>query len=130
MALEPEPGHIVAKLDDFALVRDTLKQMTDAPLKLALDTGHVMMSGDRAPHQAVKEFSGILGSVALADMASGVHAHRPLGEGDIDLPAVLSALRGTDYEGLISVKLPRDSYRADTLIPRSIDWLFEHLPSD
>ncbi|MEM7693286.1 MAG: sugar phosphate isomerase/epimerase family protein [Pseudomonadota bacterium] len=129
-ALEPEPGHIVGSLDDFTLVRETLKQMTDAPLRLAVDAGHVMMSGERAPHQAVKEFAPVLSAVAVADMRQGVHAHLPLGEGDLDVTSVLAALRQASYDGLVSVKLPRDSYRADDLIPRSIDWLIENVPSD
>jgi len=129
-ALEPEPGHIVATVDDFQLVRDTARQMTDAPLSLALDVGHVMVSGERAPHRAIKEFSGILAAVAVNDMKRGVHQHLPLGEGDMDVPAVLAALQDIEYEGLIAVKLPRDSFRADEMIPRSIDWLLENLPGD
>ncbi|MEM8663875.1 MAG: sugar phosphate isomerase/epimerase family protein [Pseudomonadota bacterium] len=130
VALEPEPGHIVGSLEDFVLVRDTVKQMTDAPLHLALDVGHVSVSGERAPHQAAKEFSAILASVAIDDMKVGVHAHLPPGEGDIDLPGTLAALQEVSYPGLVSVKLPRDSYRADTLIPRSLDWLLDNVPSE
>ncbi|WMS41234.1 sugar phosphate isomerase/epimerase family protein [Acuticoccus sp. MNP-M23] len=131
LALEPEPGHMVGKLDDFKVVRDTVKQMTEAPpLRLALDVGHVVASGDRAPHQAVKEFSAVLGGVAVSGMRDGVHAHLPLGEGEVSIPDVLSRLRDVDYGGLIAVKLPQESYRADTLIPSSIDWLLENVPSD
>lgn len=131
LALEPEPGHMVGKLDDFKLVRDTVKQMTEAPpLQLALDVGHVAVAGDRAPHQAVKEFSAVLGAVAVSGTRDGVHAHLPLGEGDVSIPEVLSRLRDVDYGGLITVKLPRDSYRADALIPSAIDWLLDNVPSD
>ena len=130
VALEPAPGHMVATLDDFMLVRDTLKQMTDAPLHLALDIGNTLTTGERAPHQAVKEFSAILAAVSVADVRSGNARHLPFGEGDADIPAVLAALRDVDYEGLISVKLPTDSHRADETIPGSIDWLLENLPSD
>ncbi len=131
LALEPEPGHMVGKLDDFKLVRDTVKQMTEAPpLRLALDVGHVVAAGDRSPHQAVKEFSAVLGAVSVSGMENGVHRHLPLGEGDVSIPDVLSRLRDVDYGGLIAVKLPQDSHRADKTIPTSIDWLLDNVPSD
>lgn len=130
VALEPEPGHIVGTLDDFMLVRETVKQMTDAPLHLGLDAGPTFVAGGRSPHQAVKEFAAILGAVSIEDMPRGVHRHMPFGEGDMDVPAVLAALQEIDFEGLVTVKLPRDSFRADELIPGSIEWLMENLPSD
>lgn len=130
VALEPAPGHMVATLDDFMLVRDTLKQMTDAPLHLSLDVGNTFATGERAPHQAVKEFAAILAAVSVADSRSGDAHHLPFGEGNGDVAAVLAALRDVDYEGLVTVKLPNDSHRADETIPGSIDWLLENLPSD
>ncbi len=130
VALEPAPGQMVATLDDFKLVRDALKQMTEAPLHLSLDVGNTNATGERTPQQAVKEFSAILAAVSVADAKAGNPRHLPLGEGDIDLPAVLGALSDVEYEGLIAVKLPTDSHRADETIPNSIDWLLENLPSD
>ncbi|MEM0907606.1 MAG: sugar phosphate isomerase/epimerase family protein [Pseudomonadota bacterium] len=130
VALEPEPGHIVSTLDDFTLVRDATKQMTQSPLRLSLDVGHTMITGERSPHQAVKEFSSVLALVSMADMRTGVHAHLPLGEGDMDLPLILATLQDVSFGGLVTVKFPRDSHRADVLIPRSSDWLTENLPSD
>lgn len=129
-ALEPEPGHIVATLDDYSLVRDTMKQMTDAPLRLSLDTGHVFITADRAPHQAVKEFAPILSLITVADMKRGEHAHLLPGEGDVAIDTVLQAAQDVGYEGIMAVKLPRDSFRADATIPDALDALFASLPSD
>jgi sugar phosphate isomerase/epimerase len=129
-ALEPGPGHIVATPDDFRLVRETLKQMTDAPLHLALDAGHCLVSGDREPHAAVKEFAPVLGSVQLEDMKRGVHRHLPFGQGDMDVAAVLAALEAVGYERLVAVELPHESHRADEAIPEALDWLHANLPSD
>ena len=130
VALEPEPGHMVATLDDFKLVREALTQMTDAPLLLALDTGHCLVAGDREPVAAVKEFAAIIGAVAIEDMKRGVHEHLPFGEGDMDIPAILVALDKVGCERLISVELPRDSHRASEMIPAAMDYLQERLPSD
>lgn len=130
VALEPAPGHMVATLDDFTLVRDATKQMSEAPLHLALDLGNTHATGERAPHQAVKEFAAILAAVSIADGRRGAPGHLPFGSGDMDVPAVLAALQDVDYEGLVTVKLPKDSDRADEMVSGSIDWLLENLPSD
>ncbi|MCF3936310.1 sugar phosphate isomerase/epimerase [Acuticoccus sp. M5D2P5] len=128
--LEPAPGHMVGTLDDFVLVRETLKQMTDAPLRLSLDVGHSLVTNDRDPAKAVKEFAPVLGAVSLEDMKRGVHAHLPFGEGDMNIPAVLKTLEEIEFQGLVTVELPLHSPRAHEMIVASYDWLQENLPSD
>lgn len=130
VALEPVPGHMVGTLDDFQLVREALKQMTDAPLHLSLDTGHCLVSGEREPASAVKEFAPVLGAVTVEDMSRGVHEHRPLGEGDMDIQSLLAALDEVGYERLIGIELPLHSHLAHDLIPTTMDVLQENLPSD
>jgi len=129
-ALEPGPGHIVSTLDDFGLVRETLKQMTDAPLLLALDAGHCLVTGEREPEAAVKEFAPVIGAVQLEDMKRGVHRHLPFGEGDMNVSAVLAALEEIGCERLVTVELVHESFRAAEAIPEALDWLHAHLPSD
>ena len=129
-AMEPGPGHIIATVDDFKLVRETLKQMTDAPLHLALDTGHCLVTGEREPQKAVTEFAPVIGTVQLEDMKRGVHRHLPFGEGDMNVTAVLAALESIEYERLLTVELQHESYRAHEAVPEAIDWLHAHLPSD
>lgn len=115
-ALEPEPGMLVETLDDFARL--------DVPgLRLALDTGHCLVTGEREPAAAVREFAGRLGTVAIEDMARGVHVHLPFGEGDMDVPGVLDALEEIGFARLICVELSRESHRADAMIPGALDYL-------
>ena len=92
-------------------------------LRLALDTGHCLVSGDLEPGDAVHRYAGRLGAVAVEDMRRGVHEHLAFGEGDLDLPAVLGALRAVGYSRLVSVELSRDSHRADVMVPRAIEAL-------
>jgi sugar phosphate isomerase/epimerase len=114
-AFEPEPGMLVDDCDDWA------RLAADVPgLALALDTGHCIVSGRWSPPDAVRAFAGSLGAVAVEDMPRGRHEHRAPGEGDMDLPAVLGALRGVGYGGLVSLELSRDSHRADTLVPAAL----------
>jgi sugar phosphate isomerase/epimerase len=119
-ALEPEPGMLVETLDDWiALARDL------PALTLALDLGHCLVTGEREPPEAVREFAGSLGTVAIEDMRRGDHTHLPFGEGDMDIPACLDALQAVGFPGLVCVELSRESHRADTMVPRSLDWLRE-----
>ena len=114
--LEPEPGMLIETLDDYAVL--------DVPgLKLALDTGHCLVTGERDPAVAVAEFAGRIGTVALEDMARGVHVHLPFGEGDMDVPSVLNALDAIGFDKLICVELSRESHRADLMVPASLEYL-------
>ena len=114
--LEPEPGMLIETLDDYAAL--------DIPgLRLALDTGHCLVTGERDPADAVGEFADRMGTVALEDMARGVHVHLPFGEGDMNVPAVLDALDGIGFQKLICVELSRESHRADLMVPASLRYL-------
>lgn len=114
-AVEPEPGMLVDDCDDW------MRLALDVPeITLALDTGHCIVSGRWSPEDAVREFAPLLGAVAVEDMPRGVHEHRAPGEGDMDLAAVLAALRAVDHRGLVSLELSRDAHRADVLVPSAL----------
>jgi ribosomal protein S12 methylthiotransferase accessory factor len=114
-AFEPEPGMLVDDCDDWARLAAAVPGLT-----LALDTGHCIVSGRWTPDGAVRAFASRLGAVAVEDMPRGRHEHRAPGEGDMDLPAVLGALRDVGHTGLVSLELSRDSHRADTLVPAAL----------
>ena len=111
-ALEPEPGMLVNDLDDYVALRDEL----GGRLPLALDVGHCLVTGERDPAAAVREFRADLATVAVEDMARGEHVHLPFGEGDLDLAEVLAALGEIDWRGLVCVELSRDSHRAHEMV--------------
>jgi D-psicose/D-tagatose/L-ribulose 3-epimerase len=112
-ALEPEPGMLVETIDDW-------RGLSIPGLKLALDTGHCLVTGDRDPAAAVTECASVLGTVTIEDMKRGEHVHLPFGEGDMDLPAVLGALEAIEFRGLVCVELSRESHRADVMIPAAL----------
>ena len=109
-ALEPEPGMLVETVDDWAA-------LAIPGLRLALDTGHCLVTGERDPAAAVAEFATVLGTVTIEDMKRGSHVHLPFGEGDMDVPGVLRALQAIGFQKLVCVELSRESHRADTMIP-------------
>ncbi len=118
-ALEPEPGMLIETLDDWAGI--------DIPgLRLALDTGHCIVTNERDPAAAVREFAPYLGTVSIEDMKRGVHIHLPFGEGDMDVPGVLQALQDIQFDRLVCVELSRESHRADAMIPASLAYLRAH----
>jgi ribosomal protein S12 methylthiotransferase accessory factor len=115
LAFEPEPGMLV---ETCAQWQDLAAQ---APgLRLTLDTGHCLASGEGEPQDMVLRHGDDLGSVAVEGMRRGVHEHLPLDEGDMDLPAVLAALGAVGYDRLVSVELSRDSHRADRMVPQAL----------
>ncbi len=115
-ALEPEPGMLVETLDEW--------RGLDIPgLRLALDTGHCLVTGEREPDEAVREFAGELGTVSIEDMRRGVHIHLPFGEGDMPIPAVLGALESVGFDRLVCVELSRESHRADAMVPQALAYL-------
>jgi inosose dehydratase len=82
---------------------------------LCLDTGHILVGGgdpvalavklpERISHVHFKDVDAGLagqvrdGQVAYSDAVRG-GMFRPLGEGDVDVPAIVQALRGADYSG-------------------------------
>ena len=115
-ALEPEPGMLVETVDEWRAL--------DIPsLRLALDTGHCLVTGERAPDAAVREFAENLGTVSIEDMRRGIHVHLPFGEGDMPIPPVLRALEAVGFGKLVCVELSRESHRADTMVPQALAYL-------
>jgi D-psicose/D-tagatose/L-ribulose 3-epimerase len=119
-ALEPEPGMLIETVDDYAAVADAVPGLT-----IALDVGHLMVTGERDPAAAVREFKGRIGTVSIEDMKRGEHVHLAFGEGDMDTPGILAALEEIAFDRLVCVELSRDSHRADTMIPTAIRYLRE-----
>ncbi|KMS77591.1 sugar phosphate isomerase/epimerase family protein [Streptomyces flaveolus] len=108
LAVEPEPGHLLATLADFHHLR---RLLGDPPaLGLTLDIGHCQCLEPLPPADCVRAAAPWLRHVQIEDMRRGVHDHLPFGEGEIDFPPVLAALAATGYRGLTVVELPRHSH--------------------
>lgn len=116
LSLEPEPGMVVGDCAAW-------ERLEIPSLSLALDTGHCLVEGDLSPQDAVRRYGSHLGTVAVEGMRRGVHEHLPVDEGDLDLPAVLSALVDVGWTGLVTVEQSRDSHRADVLVPHTLEVL-------
>lgn len=114
VSLEPEPGMLVETVADYRTVAQRYPT-----LRLALDTGHCLVTQDIAPDAAIRNHATAIGTVSVEDMKIGDHTHLPFGEGDIDLPAVVAALHDIHFTGLVCVEYSRESPRAHLAIPEA-----------
>jgi sugar phosphate isomerase/epimerase len=121
LAVEPEPGHLLATLDDFHHLRGLLG--SPDPLGLTLDIGHCQCLEPASPADCVRAAAPWLRHVQIEDMRRGVHEHLPFGDGEIDFPPVLDALADTGYQGLVVVELPRHSHAGPEMAARSLPFL-------
>ncbi|MFC8257004.1 sugar phosphate isomerase/epimerase family protein [Streptomyces sp. NPDC057291] len=130
VAIEPEPGHLLATLSDFHHLR--VLSGDPEPLGLTLDIGHCQCLEPAAPVDCVRAAAPWLRHVQIEDMRRGVHEHLPFGDGEIDFPPVLDALDAlgdTGYRGLTVVELPRHSHAGPELARTSIEFLRDRIPS-
>ncbi|WNE99650.1 sugar phosphate isomerase/epimerase [Streptomyces luomodiensis] len=121
LAIEPEPGHLLSDLAGFHRLRTALGD--PAALGLTLDIGHCQCLEPAPPAECVRAAAPWVRHVQIEDMRRGVHEHLPFGDGEIDFPPVLEALRATGYRGLVGVELPRHSHAGPELARTSLRFL-------
>lgn len=121
LAIEPEPGHLLATIADFHRLRRALG--SPDVLGLTLDIGHCQCLEPEPPAACVRAVAPWLRHVQIEDMRRGVHEHLPFGDGEIDFPPVLDALAATGYQGLTVVELPRHSHAGPQLAAESLPFL-------
>ncbi|MFE5934011.1 sugar phosphate isomerase/epimerase family protein [Streptomyces sp. NPDC056470] len=129
LAVEPEPGHLLATLDDFHTLRGLLGDPDPRHLGLTLDLGHCQCLEPASPADCVRAAAPWLHHVQIEDMRRGVHEHLPFGDGEIDFPPVLAALAevtAAGYPGLTVVELPRHSHAGPELARSSLAFLHHH----
>ncbi|MFF2510480.1 sugar phosphate isomerase/epimerase family protein [Streptomyces sp. NPDC058086] len=121
LAVEPEPGHLLATLADFHHLR---RLLGDPPaLGLTLDIGHCQCLEPLSPVDCVRAAAPWLRHVQIEDMRRGHHEHLPFGDGEIDFPPVLEALAATGYQALTVVELPRHSHAGPHFAAQSLPFL-------
>jgi L-ribulose-5-phosphate 3-epimerase len=121
LGFEPEPGMLV---DTVARWRRLLDALGAPPaFGLTLDIGHCRCVEPHPVPDSVREAAPHLANVQIDDMRRGVHEHLEFGQGDIDFPPVLRALRDAGYGGLVAVELPRHSHAAPDVAARSLAFL-------
>jgi inosose dehydratase len=104
-ALCAQWGTEVATASELFAVLDRSSAVQACP-----DTAHLMAAGDD-PAATVRACEGRLAAIRLNDLGAD-GASRPLGEGRLDVTAVLDAVDGMEYDGWITVSAARSSHQA------------------
>jgi sugar phosphate isomerase/epimerase len=122
LGFEPEPGMLVERFDEY----ERLAAALDDPPRLGvtLDLGHCLVM-DEPVGETIRRAGPRLVNVHVEDMRREAHDHLDFGEGELDFPPALAALREIGYAGLVAVELSRHSHAADTVVPRAIRFLRE-----
>ena len=116
LALEPEPGHLIATVADWQRVSEQL----GSRLGLSLDVGHLLVNEEGPLEVVVEPVLDSIWNVQLADMRPRVHEHLAPGEGQVDWTAVRAVLARLPHDTPACFELSRDSHRFHELAPRLI----------
>lgn len=124
LAFEPEPGMFIDTFERF----DRLDQRIRHPLfDLTVDLGHVhcIEAGDVADN--LRKWGPRIANVHIEDMNRGVHEHLMFGEGTMDFPPILEALKSVGYQGGLHVELSRHSHMGAEAVRRAREFLLPNL---
>jgi sugar phosphate isomerase/epimerase len=102
LLIEPEPGLLLETTDQYLEVAERL----NAPsIGLNFDVGHAFCVSEDLP-RSIAKLAGHTRHYHLEDIASSrVHHHLVPGTGAIDFALVVAAIRGTGYNGWLTVEL-------------------------
>lgn len=118
LGFEPEPGMFV---ETVSQALDVCRALDDpARLGITLDVGHCVMTEPAGAAAAIAELGDKLVNVHLDDMTPLKHEHLEFGDGNLDLGAVMDALRDSGFGAVASVELPRHSHDAPNVVRRSM----------
>jgi len=122
VAFEPEPRMFVDSMASFDELR---RRFTHPRLKLTLDVGHLRCLEAEEPAYWIDRCAADLANVHLDDHRRGRHEHLMFGEGEIDFPPVLAALRrAAEARDLpATVELPRHGHDAVETARRAFAFL-------
>ena len=123
LAVEPEPGMQIETIADLERIRTSLPTTVRNTLTLALDVGHVWVTGEMDPAEAVQRYGKHCGTAAIEGMNRGVHEHLPVTQGDMDVAGIIRCFQQVGFDKLICVELSRDSHRAHQAIGETIETL-------
>lgn len=122
-ALEPEPGMLVATMEDY----ERLCGLLGFRAGLTLDIGHLRCLEAKPAHEYLSRYADVLYNLQLDDMNPGLHKHLFFGEGSVDFSAVFSTLARLDYQGPACVELSDASRNAVETARLAMAFLKRHL---
>lgn len=125
IGFEPEPGMFI---DTLARFEKLLTRLDSPALRLTIDIGHLHCQGELPIADQLRRWRDRLVNIHIEDMRAGVHEHLMFGEGEIDFPPVLQAIREINYSGGVYVELSRHSHVAADAARSAYEYLASGLP--
>ena len=125
LGFEPEPGMFIdtlARYADLLAELDSARRETDL-LRLTIDVGHLHCQGELPIADKIRHWRDRLVNVHIEDMRAGIHEHLMFGEGEIDFPLIIAALREINYTGPINVELTRHATDGPAAARQAFDFL-------
>lgn len=120
LGFEPEPGMWIETNEQFGALAE---QIASPRFGLTIDIGHVQCVEEGSIADHLRRWAKPLCNVHIEDMQRGVHEHLRFGEGEIDFPPVMAALREIGYTGCVNVELSRHSHMAPEVLRESFEFL-------
>lgn len=122
LLIEPEPGLLIQTSNEFLELIDAFG--TDG-IGLNFDVGHFYCVNED-PCQKIEELKPYIRHFHLEDIPrSREHRHIMLGEGGIDIPAVLRKIESIAYDGYVTVELYPYQSTAPEVATRSMQFLHQ-----
>lgn len=102
LLIEPEPGLLIERFDQYL---EFVSRIQSSMVGLNFDVGHAYCVSED-PQDWVAKMAAHTRHYHLEDIApTRVHHHLVPGEGAIDFPATLTAIKKTGYKGWLTVEL-------------------------
>jgi sugar phosphate isomerase/epimerase len=97
-------------IDTMTRFEHLLDRLRAPSLQLTLDIGHLHCLGELPIEDQIRRWGSHIVNVHIEDMCRGVHEHLMFGEGEMDFPPILRALREVGFSGGVHVELSRHSH--------------------
>lgn len=101
IGIEYEPGLLIENCEELAVF---LEGMNSPLLGANLDLGHSQVAGEDI-NTVTKRLGAKIFHIHLEDIRGRKHYHLIPGQGDMDFPAIFTALQNIGYHGFICVEL-------------------------
>ena len=109
ICMEPEPVQVDCKL---SIAKAVIEGISSNNFKILYDSAHANVLSQGKPVETIKEFKGKIGHVHLSDNDRGRYdilggtfssKHMEIGKGNLDIKAILDALKDINYDGWIQI---------------------------
>lgn len=103
---------------------ELLDRLDHPALGITLDTSHASVQNLDIP-ATIREFGPRILCTHVSDNDGSGDQHRTPGNGRIDWPAVMKALRGIGYAGLLNLEIPGERHNVPEIQTMKVRWALE-----